>query len=166
MRRGRRSYASYKKPRAKKIRPIVRVKEKVLAKPGKCSACRGRFAPGETVVIVSIKRKVYHKATCVPANAGALPTAAGGPLVNTPTAVVGALSANWSVGEAKLVAIMAMENAMVAIAKSKGAAITDEMEKAFDRFMKLKAMALRPGSDNEGDQAVKQSLITILKTFF
>jgi hypothetical protein len=162
MRRSR--YGGVRRARTKKIRNPIRVKDRIAQKGGKCAACRGRYEKGDEVTVVNVRRRTYHKAGCVPANVG-MPTAAGPVVSNTPTAVVAALSANWSAGEAKLVAIQALENAMVVIAKS-GVTITPEMEKAFDKYNKCKAVFMRPGSDQEGKQAARLSVLEVVKSFF
>jgi hypothetical protein len=163
MRRSR--YGGFRAPRTKKIRNPIRVKERVAKKGGRCAACRSRYEKGDEITVVNIRRRTYHRHGCVPMNVGVMPTAGPMAVANTPEAVVKALASNWSVGEAKLVAIMALENAMVVVAKNTPVT-TPEMEKSFDRFMKVKAMALRPGSDQEGKQATRLSLIEIIKTFF
>jgi hypothetical protein len=61
--------------------------------------------------------------------------------------------------------MMALENALVVTAK-RAAVITPEMEKAFDRYNKLKAMFLRPGSDNEGQMAAKLAVVEVVKAVF
>lgn len=152
--------------RTKKIRPLVRIKERVAKKGGRCSACRGRYEAGDRVTVAIIKRRTYHTHTCVPANVAASFSMGGGAvaIANTPTAVVAALSANWTVGEAKLVALQALENAMVAVAKNE--TVTPEMEKAFERYNKLKAVFLRPGTEHEGKQGAKFSVLEVVKAFF
>jgi len=143
------------------------VKTKVTKKGGRCSACRGRYEVGDTVTIVKTKRRVYHSATCVPANAGQVPVAGGAAVIaNTPDAVVKALSSRWTVGEAKMVAILALENSLVVVAQNRPGGITPEMEKSFDRYNKLKGMAMRPGSDNEGNMAVRLAILEVVKTVF
>jgi len=151
--------------RTKKIRPTVRVKERIAKKGGRCAACRIRYEKGDEVTVVNIRRKTYHRHGCVPANVGQLPTATGPSVIgDKPEDVVKALSSNWSIGEAKLVAMLALENAMVVVAKK--STITPEMEKAFDRYGKVKNMFLRPGSEQEEKQAARLSILEIVKTFF
>ncbi len=156
----------FRRPRAKKIRSAVRIKERVAKKGGRCSACRGRYETGDEITVVNIRRRTFHRHGCVPANVGQMPTTGAGPVVgNTPTAVVAALSTTWSVGEAKLVAMQALENALVVVAK-KAPSITPEMEAAFDRYNKLKGVALRPGSENEGVMAMREAVIKLVRTIF
>lgn len=158
-------YRSTRTPKPKKIRPMIRVKDRVAKKGGRCAACKSRYEKGDNVTVVNIRRRTYHQGSCVPANAGVMPTAGGGPIAPTPAAVVSALSHTWSEGESKLVAIQALENAMVVIAKNSNS-ITPEQEKAFEKFNKVKAMFLRPGSEQEGKQAAKLAVLEIVKTFF
>jgi hypothetical protein len=160
MRRNR--YGGFSTPKKKVIRNPIRVKERVAKKGGRCAACRLRYEPGDPVTVVNVKRKTFHRNGCVPANVD-MPTAAGPVIANTPTAVVQALSAQWSPGEAKLVGMMALENAMVVVAKAMPV-ITEEIEKAFDRYEKLKSSALRPGSENEGNMAMREALIKLVRT--
>ena len=163
----RRRFSSYRirTPRAKKIRPMVRVKERVAKKGGRCSACKGRYESGDKVTVVNIRRRTYHTAGCVPANVEQSGVSSGPVVGSTPTAVVAALSTTWSPGEAKLVAMQALENALVTVAK-KAAVITPEMEAAFDRYNKLKGVALRPGSENEGVMAMREAVIKLVRTIF
>lgn len=156
----------FRRPRTKKIRSAVRVKERVAKKGGRCSACRGRYETGDEITVVNIRRRTFHRLGCVPANVGQMPTGSAGPVMsNTPTAVVAALSTNWSVGEAKLVAMQSLENALVVVAK-KAFSITPEMEAAFERYNKLKGVALRPGSENEGVMAMREAVIKLVRTIF
>jgi hypothetical protein len=159
-------YGGYRKPRTKKIRPLVRVRERIAKKGGRCAGCRSRYEKGDEITVVIVKQRKYHRHTCVPANAGQMPTAGApnGPIANTPDAVVKAFASNWTIGEAKLVAIQAFENAMVVVAKN--STITPEMEKAFDRFNKIKARVIRPGTDAEGQVAFRLAITEIAKNFF
>ena len=68
---GRRRAAYGAARRTKKIRSPIRVKERVAKKGGKCAACRVRYEPGDPITVVNVKRRTYHRATCVPANVGA-----------------------------------------------------------------------------------------------
>lgn len=157
-------YGGFRTPRKKKIRSPIRIKERVAKKGGRCAACRSRYEAGDEITVVNIRRRTYHRHGCVPANVGALPTA-GPALANTPASVVAALSASWSPGEAKLVAMSALENALVSVAKH-STSITPEMESAFDRYNKLKGVALRPGSENEGKMAMREAVIKLVRTVF
>jgi len=124
-----------------------------------------RFAAGAEITYVIVRKRKYHTLSCVPVNVGQMPAAAGGgPLIASPDAVVKALSTNWTIGESKMTAMLALENALVVVAKNKG--ITPEMEKAFDRYNKLKGMAMRPGSQNEGEIAARLAIIEVVKAVF
>jgi hypothetical protein len=103
-----------------------------------------------------MRRRVFHTGTCVPANIDQLTTLVGtaSPTTALPT----------TPGEAAMSALVQLENAMVLRAKSMP--ITPEMEKAFERYTKLKGMALRPGSDNEGRMAMKHATIELVKIVF
>jgi len=150
------------------------VKERIAKKGGKCSACKSRYEAGAEVTVVNIRRKTYHRHTCVPANVHQLPTAGGPAVGNTPEDVVKALSVNWSIGESQLVAMLSLENALVATAKSKG--ITPEMEKAFETYNKLKARAvqipagesaaIRESLEKEAATAKRMSIINLVKIVF
>lgn len=171
--RRRRSYLG-RQPRTKKIRSAVRVKERVAKKGGRCAGCKSRYEAGADVTVVNIRRKTYHRHTCVPANVHQLPTAGGPTMNNTPEEVVKALSINWSVGEAQLVAMLSLENALVATAKTKG--ITSEMERAFEVYNKLKARAvqipqgesaaIRQSLEQEAATAKRMAIINLVKTIF
>ncbi len=163
-----RRHNSFRTPRRKKIRNPIRIKERVAKKGGRCSACRGRYEKGDEVTVVNIRRRTFHRHGCVPLNVGQMPTAGGGVQVgSTPADVIAAMRSNWTVGEAKLVAIQAMENAMVVIAKNNAIVEKDvDPNKAFDKYKKYKTVFLRPGSDNEGRQGARLAIIEVVKTFF
>lgn len=163
MRYGRTRRSSFKTPKPKKLKPMVRVRQRAAKTGGKCAACKGRYEKGDAITVVIVKQRKYHTATCVPANVGTMPVA-GNAVAPTPDDVVKALASTWAEGEAKMVAMLALENALVVVAKSKG--ITPEMEKAFDRYNKLKAMAMRPGSKNEGEMAARQAILDVVKVVF
>ena len=65
----------------------------------------------------------------------------------TPDSVATALSARWIEGEAKAIAMLALENAMVVVASKKP--VTPEMEKAFDKYNKLKGLATHEATLNQ-----------------
>lgn len=61
--------------------------------------------------------------------------------------------------------MVALENALVVRAKKDG--ITPEMDKAFQRYQKLKALALNAGAfDNEAKSALRLSFTEIIKLVF
>lgn len=164
-------YGGYRSrtPRAKKIRPAVRVRERIAKKGGRCAGCRARFEKGDPITVVIVKQKKFHTNGCVPANVGqqgvvgasAAPT---GPL--SAAGVAQSLSVMWSFGEAKMVGLLALENALVAGIKSGAVTVTDEIDKQFDKYNKIKAMAMRPGSVQEEKQAMVLAANTLIKLVF
>jgi hypothetical protein len=60
--------------------------------------------------------------------------------------------------------MQSLENALVVVAAFTG--ITPEMEAAFERYNKLKGVALRPGSENEGVMAMREAVIKLVRTIF
>lgn len=161
-----RRHSRYGAPRrTKKIRSPISVKPKVAKRGGRCNGCRGRFEVGDEVTYVKVKRRVYHTHTCVPANAGQMPTA-GGPTLTTAAEVAKAMSVNWQVPEAQMVGLLALENALVVAIKRGAMKMNPDVEKSFDRYEKLKQMAMRPGSTQEGKQAMKLATIDLVKLVF
>jgi len=134
----------------------IRVKVKPAKRPGTCTGCHDRFYSGDEITYVTRRIRRYH-AHCVPADVhvstpGAAPRPAPAPLPSTPA-------------EAASVAMLALENALVVRARKEG--ITPEMEKAFVRYQKLKALALNAGAaDNEAKSALRLSFIDIVKLVF
>jgi hypothetical protein len=154
------------KRKTTKIRNPIRVKERTAKKGGKCAACRMRFEPGDPVTVVNVKRRTYHRNGCVPLNVG-MPAAGGGPMpVMDAAQVAKAFSINWSAGEAKMVGLLGLENAMAVMGKLGIIKDTPEVEKAFDRYNKCKASAMRPGSDQEGKQAMVLAATSLIKIVF
>lgn len=58
-------------------------------------------------------------------------------------------------------ALAKLEDALVARATERG--ITPDMATAFERFQKIKARALQPGTPAEGDTALRMGLIELVK---
>jgi hypothetical protein len=165
MYRRRSSAYSTRKKRTKKIRPLVRMKEKLAKKGGRCSGCRARYEVGDPVTVVVTKRRTYHRATCVPQNALQTPNNPYlGPPAASPTEVVRMFSSKWSVGESKMVAMLGLENAMVVLGRALN--FPKEFEDAFEKYNKFKEHVLRPGSEQEGKQAAKLAVIALVKTVF
>ena len=146
-----------RRPRTRKVKSPIRVRPTTAKKGGRCTGCRGRYEVGDPVTVVKMKRRVFHTGTCVPANIDQLAT------LMTPAATA-APTMPKTAGEAAMLALVHLENAMVMRAKSVG--ITPEMEKSFEKYTKLKGMALRPGSDNEGRQAMKLATVELVKLVF
>lgn len=172
MRRTRyRSPFATRKP--KKIRTRIRVRERVAKTTvkGKCTACKGHFKVGDKMTVEIIKQRKFHTDTCVPADIGRMP---GGNTIQvsaTPEAVVKALTTNWSLGEAKMVGMLALENALVVVAKT--GKITPELEKSFERYNKFKAMGVHiptlgqtGTTEAEKGQAVRLAIIELVKAIF
>lgn len=144
--------------RTKKVRSPIRVKSRTAKKGGKCTGCKGQYVAGDPITVVWVKRRTFHTGTCVPPGIDQISTIVG---VAQPTAQ---RPMPKTAGEAAMDALLALENALVLRAKTVG--ITEEMEKSFDRYNKLKGMALRPGSDNEGRQAMKLATVELVKLVF
>lgn len=144
--------------RKRKVRNPITVRQRVTKKGGRCAGCRQRYEIGDNVTVVKVKRRVFHTASCVPPNIDQIGTIIGQQNTGAPVTMP------KTHGEAAMDAMVRLENALVLRAKAVG--ITDEMEKIFDRYQKLKGMALRPGSDNEGRMAMVQSLIALVKLVF
>jgi hypothetical protein len=161
-----RNYYGRRSTRTKKIRNPIRVKERIAKKGGRCAACKGRYEPGDEVTSVVIRRRVYHRGGCVPANVGQMPTASGGPVTMSAAQLATALSVSWSFGEAKMVGLLGLENALVVGIKSGSVNLTPEIEKMFEKYNKYKASALRPGSNQEEKQAMVLAATSLIKMVF
>jgi len=159
------------KKRTRKIRPPIRVKDRVAKRGGKCHSCRVRYEKGDTVTVVTVKRRTYHSG-CVPANASSVvpgTVGAGGvvtanPIGTTPEAVVESFSDRWTPGEAKLVALAALENTLVVIGRKLN--FPKEFEDAYTKYMKLKGHCLRPSNSNENRQAFLVAVRKLVDTVF
>lgn len=138
--------------RPRKMRPSVTVKQKAAPRDGKCSACSGVIPKGEQAVYIRTRVRRYHL-TCQPANPHA---AVGAPM--------GAPALPSDPIEASLRALEALENALIVKVKKSG--VTAELEKMFDTYQKLKAVALRPGTPAEGVTAMKMAVLQIVKAVF
>jgi hypothetical protein len=145
-----RQHASRSVRKTRQFKSTITVKAKPARRPGTCNGCGSRFEKGADITYVRHRIRRYHTSTCVPANVGQAPSA-------VPVMPKNPL-------EAAHAAMLAMENALVAKAKQFG--ITPEIEKAFDHYQKLKSVALRPGSDQEGKQALKLAIIAVVKMVF
>jgi hypothetical protein len=161
--------------RTKKIRSPIRVKERIAKKGGKCAACRARYEPGDLITVVNVKRRTYHRSTCVPANVGAAISATtGGPIAaQTAAQVAQAFSINWSPGEARMVAMLGMENAMAINIKKGLTVVTPELDKAFKTYNSCKNTAMHVPSggqtgatESEKKQAIRVALINLVKLVF
>lgn len=162
----------FRKQRTKKIRSPIRVKERIAKKGGRCAACKGRYEPGAEVTVVNIRRRTYHRLTCVPANAGQLPTTGGTSIVSS-TQVAQAISINWTAGEAALVALVALENVLTVRIKKGLVEITPELDKAWERFNKFKGSMMHVptggqvgNTEQEKKQAMRLAFLDIVKMVF
>jgi hypothetical protein len=156
------------KRRTKKIRNPIRVKERIAKKGGRCAACRLRFEAGSEVTVVNIKRRTYHRHTCVPANVG-MPQPSGGvgaSAMTTAADVGTAMSIKWTQGEAEMVGLLAFENALAVKLKRQVGGITDAQRTEYKKYNARKNMALRPGSENEGRQAMMAAIISLVRLVY
>lgn len=71
---------------------------------------------------------------------------------------------NMNAREAQLHAMLALENALVSSASEYG--LTDEMNRAFIRYTKVKELVLRPGTTAEGKVALRMALVELVKAVF
>ena len=154
--------------RTRKIRPPIRVKERIAKKGGKCQSCRMRYEKDDPVTTVTVKRRTYHRG-CVPANAaasvpGTTGAAAAIPISSDPTAVVKAMSNMWSVNDAKLVALAALENTLAVVGKKLN--FPPEFEEAYRKYLAVKGHCLRPSNENENRQAFKVAVRKLVDTVF
>lgn len=139
--------------RPRRVKNPISVKVKPAKRNGICTGCGSYFYKGDEVTYVRTKIRRYH-GRCVPPNADQPPTTYGAPAATAPVLPK-------TPQEAINAAMLALENAMVVKAKTNG--ITDEMEKQFTRYQKLKAMAMRPGSTQEGQTALRLAVIDLIK---
>jgi len=96
-----------------------------------------------------------------------MPTATGpNASVIGPTAVVDALSTRWPVGDARLVGLAALENAMIVTAKTFTEAQYAEFDKSYRRYQAYKQHVLRPANANEETQAYKLAMVELVKVVF
>jgi hypothetical protein len=68
-----------------------------------------------------------------------------------------------TVDEAKFVALLNVENALVHCVKKSKTKPTRELNLAFVRYQKLKELALRPGTTHEGNEALKRATIELIR---
>lgn len=61
-----------------------------------------------------------------------------------------------------LKALGVLEDAVIERFTSPKVKVTPEMEKAWDRYSKMKALAMNPGTSAEGHVALKKAMLTIL----
>jgi hypothetical protein len=131
--------------------PRVTIKEKVVKQRLRCCNCGDRMLLGSTGKWVMTKPKWYHT-DCVPADA--LEANSGVKKIALPE----------TPEEAKMQAVLALENSLVVTAKMTG--ITDEMRKAFDRYNKCKAHYLTNKNDHEARAGFVAAVTAIVKVAF
>jgi hypothetical protein len=140
--------------RQRKVRPAITVKVKPAPRKAKCTACRMEIKKGEEATYVRVRVRRFHKA-CTPANIGAPPqaTAPGAPAAMP-----------RGEKEAQQFAMLALENAMGEKAKARN--FPDDLDKAFQKYNKIKELALRPGTEGEGATAMRLALVEVIKAVF
>ena len=142
-----RRYGVSRRPR--KVRPNITVKVKPARRNGTCSGCGASIYKGDETAHVRHRIKRFHP-TCVPAN------------VNTPTGA--AVPPPTDPHEAALASLVALENALMQ--KAKRLNYPDDLEKAFSKYSKIKEHVMRPGSEQEGKQALKLAVLELVKAVF
>jgi len=153
---GRRRRNPFGSTRSKKIRSPIRVKPRVAKMGGKCDGCKTRFAAGENITYVITKKRKYHTGSCVPPNVGQMLQATQQAAPVLPRTSM----------EAKLAALQSLENALAVLAKEKN--YPPELDKAFDRYKKLKALGMHTTSKNtpEGEAGLKEATIALVRAIF
>jgi hypothetical protein len=116
------------------------MKKAKASKPGTCSTCNSPYNRGDRVVF---KNAVHEH--CFRGAFAVIPPA--------PT-----------LDYTRLKALDALEEAIKVAAQTNG--VTDEMEKSWARFEKLKISGLRPGSSQEERTALRLALIESIKLAF
>lgn len=163
-------------------------------KRGKCRGCGQYYEARETIVVLRLK-KAYrapcsvcgHKLTgskrfhpnCVPSDINAaMGYDASKHVHNAPsshTATVAPPPKPPSPRDAALSALVSLENALILKLRNTPNAwhvvngkrvLTPEWEKQFTTFQGIKARAVRPGTDAEGDTAVSLALQRLVKMVF
>lgn len=62
-----------------------------------------------------------------------------------------------------LKAMSLLEDALIERASHPSFKLTDDIERQWARYSKLKAVAMQPGSDQEGRQALKMAIVEVVK---
>jgi hypothetical protein len=75
-----------------------------------------------------------------------------------------AIPASPSLENKRLETLVLLEETIVLAAKRNG--VTDDMQKQFDKYEKLKAMALKPGSTGEERTAFRMAVLEAVKMAF
>lgn len=77
----------------------------------------------------------------------------------------GVVSPTMGPEEAAFAALLGLENALVAAVRHQGKA-TDEQNRAFVKYQKIKELALRPGTGPEGKVALRMAVLELVKVVF
>lgn len=140
--------------RTRKVRPAITVKTKPAPRDAKCSGCRMKILKGEEATYVRVRTRRFHKG-CTPANIGAPPTAAAPSSESKmPSGADAAMQ----------FALLALENAMGE--KAKALNYPEALDKAFQKYNKIKELALRPGTQSEGATAFRLAVVEVVKAVF
>lgn len=115
-------------------------KKAKATRPGTCESCKQPYQRGERIVWKTAVHESCHRGSFA-----AIPPA--------PT-----------LEYTRLNALAALEESVQVAAQVNG--VTDEMEKMWSRYEKLKSVGLRPGSTQEGRQAFRMALVEIVKLAF
>lgn len=142
----------FPRARTKKVRPSITATAKPARRPGTCNGCGGKFNKGDDITYVRVRIKRYHTQSCVPAN------------VTNPLQQTGPAPRPSTPMESTLDALLAMENALVVKARTSG--ITPEMDKAFQKYQKCKALGLHPQTENEGRVAIRMAVKALVDLVF
>ena len=110
------------------------------SRPGTCQACKGPIVRGDRVVYTSMAH-----ANCV-----------GGGFTTVPPAP--------TLEFTLLQALDALEETVQVAAQVNG--VSDELERQWARYEKLKALGLQPGTTHEGRLAMKSALVELVKMAF
>lgn len=172
----RRSYRFNRNPSGSRSSPVT-AKQTLVVKKKKCKACGGDIAPGAYGLKVRLKKpyrtpcvtcnhkrvgvKWFHTdVACAPVDieqvmgyvAGTAPSAVPSPKT------VALPPKPPSAGEAALAALASMEHALMLRAAQFPGDVTPKLEALFKTYQGIKSRALRPGTDAEGETALKLAL--------
>lgn len=158
--------------------------QSVARKRGKCASCHGYFEKGDAIAVLKLKKryrvllcghtlkgsKKFHPA-CVPpdiiAAMGYDPTKAGAYVPPVTQAAPPPKPLGYE--ELTLAALLGVENALKARAKELkrfDPPAYVELAAMFKTFQGIKARALRPGTEHEGNTAMKLALRKALDVLF
>lgn len=124
---------------------------------GRCKSCGGRYAVGDQIAWDPQTRKAYHPG-CAPLGVADPPRRARGQ-----PAVPGTVGTRDRAQNAALTVLAALEEAILLRADQ---LVSADLERAWDRYQKVKALALQPGTEGEGQAALRTALIEAIKIAF